>query len=1326
MLDATTPSGSPSSHLDPNIRKRQRDRERYAQMTPQEKEEKLKKRRQAYKRKKDLNALANVEEPLHATHSGQAEQEIASQDKDSIPNQEKNAPTRMKYRNMGPDQKKAKREQVNANRALRRNTPSKYSIEMESPTYIALDTSPQVLTRLHRKNVAHEERQALVYRQNESFTIRWDTRTSVSLGEDPSICTQTSNSIDPPKEPSITNTGDEDIFDDDTNESDMFDGQAPSSMLDAGTTSFGSPSPLLDPNIRRRQRDRERYAQMTLQEKEEKLKKRREAYKRNKDLNALANVEEPLHATHSGQAEQEIASQDKGSIPKQEKKALARMKYRNMGPDQKKAKIEQVIANRALRRNTPSKYSIAMESPTYIALDTSPQVPTRLHRKHIAHDERQALVSRQNESFTIRWDTRTSVSVGEDPSICTQTANSIDPPKQQSITNTGDEDIFDDDTNEESDMFDGQDWETHKDVEIKEVVEAIPECSSVPDPCELVYSNIPQCTHMLKPVENCQFCNAKKFEHETKGFCCRNGQTRLAHQDTPPELMRLWTSNDSYAQHFRNNIRFFNGHFSFTSLYCHLDRETSDMRKTGFYTFRAHGQMYHNISSFGTNGSDPKHLELYFYDDDPSLEHRYRRCRQELYEQDQEVVNILTNVLRGNPYAEQFRSLGQIENLEDCRVMLNLDQRLDQRTYNVPISSEVAAVWVEGNERRKTFEKSVILHGNNNDIQGIRSYYGCYDPLSYPLFFPKAELGWHADIPKFGVKVEDIMKARQNRNNSDEDPDSGSRLCVSVRDYYCYKFQMRPGIFNPILHGGRLLQQFAVDTYNKIESSRLDYIWNHQKEIRADLYQSLLDSVNTGENKGSAIGKRTVLASSFIGGPRDKLRRYMDAMTLVRKYGKPDIFLTMTCNPNWEEIIHELKFGQTPQDRPDLIVRVFKAKLEEMKKQLFEKGILGIVQAYTYVVEFQKRGLPHAHFLLIMTKKYKYTHSKQYDRVISAELPNQSKEDDIDEIRQYRDARWVTPLEALWRIYGFDLSKVHPSVMQLQLHLPNMHMVKYRGKQDIQEVLNQDGAEKTMLTAYFEANRLNKEADGMLYQDFPEHHTWQTGKKKKFWQKRKRSAILQVGRMVLAHPTEGERYYLRVLLNHVTGATCYEDLRTVDGKILPSFREAAERRGLIEADNTLEECLTEAELLQMPSSLRRLFATILVFCEPSDVRVLWNNHLEAMSEDYRRNCQCPHVVQQMVLINIKDMLRSMGKDIRSFPLPGVDMLHDTTNGVPKEIIEESMIKVDPEDTALCNSLNTEQRAAYDEILATLMLRDMGVNKTARKKRRKGTCRRFSF
>ena len=123
-----------------------------------------------------------------------------------------------------------------------------------------------------------------------------------------------------------------------------------------------------------------------------------------------------------------------------------------------------------------------------------------------------------------------------------------------------------------------------------------------------------------------------------------------------------------------------------------------------------------------------------------------------------------------------------------------------------------------------------------------------------------------------------------------------------MKEYYCYKFHTRPSIFNPILHDGRLFQQFVVDTYIKIESSRLDYIWHNQKKIRAELYQGLLDSIQAGGQDGDAVRKRRVLASSFIGGPRDKLCRYLDAMALVRKYGKPDVFVTMTCNPNWEEI----------------------------------------------------------------------------------------------------------------------------------------------------------------------------------------------------------------------------------------------------------------------------------------------------------------------------------------------------------------------------------------------------------------------------------------
>jgi len=130
-------------------------------------------------------------------------------------------------------------------------------------------------------------------------------------------------------------------------------------------------------------------------------------------------------------------------------------------------------------------------------------------------------------------------------------------------------------------------------------------------------------------------------------------------------------------------------------------------------------------------------------------------------------------------------------------------------------------------------------------------------------------------------------------------------------------------------------------------------------------------------------------------------------------------------------------------------------------------------------------------------------------------------------------------------------------------------------------------------------------ARGILYQDFPEFYTWHSNGK--FWQRRVHEGRKQVGRIVSAHPAEGERYYLHVLLNHVVGAISYEHLKMVDGVVQPTFHEAAERRGLIEEDNTLDDCLTEASMFQMPSSLRRLFATILVFCEPSNVFALWQN-----------------------------------------------------------------------------------------------------------------------
>jgi hypothetical protein len=113
-----------------------------------------------------------------------------------------------------------------------------------------------------------------------------------------------------------------------------------------------------------------------------------------------------------------------------------------------------------------------------------------------------------------------------------------------------------------------------------------------------------------------------------------------------------------------------------------------------------------------------------------------------------------------------FRNLGGVDDLEEYRIELNTDMRMDQRRYNLPISSEVAVVWVETNDLRKNFERSVILFGKDNTRYRIYPYYGYYDPLSYPLFFPRGEIGWHPEIPKVGVSMDEVLRSRAIRRQS--------------------------------------------------------------------------------------------------------------------------------------------------------------------------------------------------------------------------------------------------------------------------------------------------------------------------------------------------------------------------------------------------------------------------------------------------------------------------------------------------------------------------------------------------------------------------------
>ena len=135
-------------------------------------------------------------------------------------------------------------------------------------------------------------------------------------------------------------------------------------------------------------------------------------------------------------------------------------------------------------------------------------------------------------------------------------------------------------------------------------------------------------------------------------------------------------------------------------------------------------------------------------------------------------------------------------------------------------------------------------------------------------------------------------------------------------------------------------------------------------------------------------GTQVILPSSFMGCPRNMSEAYHDAMTAVRTLGAPDLFITFTCNENWPEIRNNLKPGQTPSDRPDLIARVFQMYHTELMKDLTERHVLGRCISKINVIEFRKRGKPHSHILIHLDDTDKIRTAADIDSIVSAEIPD--------------------------------------------------------------------------------------------------------------------------------------------------------------------------------------------------------------------------------------------------------------------------------------------------------------------------------------------------
>lgn len=314
------------------------------------------------------------------------------------------------------------------------------------------------------------------------------------------------------------------------------------------------------------------------------------------------------------------------------------------------------------------------------------------------------------------------------------------------------------------------------------------------------------------------------------------------------------------------------------------------------------------------------------------------------------------------------------------------DRNSDLRRFNAARVNEVAAVFA-GDDGMPPEHISFVVYdsADGHSMSTLHMTSPHIDPMVYPLFFPHGERGWNRNMPQRG--------ARQT--------ESGRR--VSIKAFMCYRLAVRysgnnndreQDDFSAIHAGGFLFQQLLCDYYVRVESERFEYYRTHQTQFFVEAYQGLIDHINAQHDvtRVDGVGSRVVLPASHTGGVRYMKKKYHDAMALVRIYGKPDLFITFTCNPKWTEIDSNMARGLTFSDRADLVSRVFHAKLGALMNDLTRNNIFGAVAAYVYTVEYQKRGLPHAHILLILEDRFKLRSAEEVDRTVRADLPDPQNE----------------------------------------------------------------------------------------------------------------------------------------------------------------------------------------------------------------------------------------------------------------------------------------------------------------------------------------------
>ncbi|XP_022024354.1 uncharacterized protein LOC110924672 [Helianthus annuus] len=327
--------------------------------------------------------------------------------------------------------------------------------------------------------------------------------------------------------------------------------------------------------------------------------------------------------------------------------------------------------------------------------------------------------------------------------------------------------------------------------------------------------------------------------------------------------------------------------------------------------------------------------------------------------------------------------------------------------------------------------------------------------------------------------------------------------------------------------------------------------------------------------------------------------------------------------------------------------------------------------------------------------------------VVSGDTSSTIKENPKDEIKEYYDCRYISACEASWRIFSNEVHYRYPAAMRLPFHLPGQQNVVYGADDDIDNVLSKPSVASSIFVKWMKLNETNEDARKLTYVEFPSKFVWIL--KDRCWQIRK--SYQCVGRIHSVCPALGEPYFLRILLNKVKGPRSFEEIRTVNGQLFPTFRDACYAIGLLDDDNEYVEAIKEASFEGHDGYLRALLATLLLSNTLSRPEFVWENTWKYLADDILGLVLPEYQIKNLTLLKIENYLISNGSSLRRFvtmPYPEDDSLCDASNRLINEELSHDLDEVQAEFNRLHQSLTDEQQAVFDEIMEAVVGRKGGL------------------